>query len=107
MKTLPTLTTKHLILRPLNENDIGFLFDHYNQEEISRFTLISLKSIDETKVFLDQYIARRDSNQFKMGIELKSTQQLIGTVCFVNWIKNDRCAEIGYDYQRNIGEMAS
>ncbi|MHA1946383.1 MAG: GNAT family N-acetyltransferase [Candidatus Hodarchaeales archaeon] len=100
MITIPTLKTKRLIIRSLNEKDTGFLFDHYNKEEISRFTLISLNSIDDAKTFLDQYTAKSDTKQFKEGIELRSTQQLIGTVSYVNWSKNDRCAEIGYDLSK-------
>ncbi len=97
MIAIPTLKTKRLIIRPLNKKDIDFLFNHYNTEDIARFTLISLNSLDDTKAFLDQYTGKNDNRKFKEGIELKSTRQLIGTVCFVNWNKNDRCAEIGYD----------
>ncbi|MFX1283496.1 MAG: GNAT family N-acetyltransferase [Promethearchaeota archaeon] len=99
MITIPTLMTTRLIIRPLNEKDIDFLFNHYNQEEILRYTLISFNSIDEVKTFLDQY-AKRDMRKFKEGIELRSTHQLIGTVTFLNWSKNDRCAEVGYDLSK-------
>ncbi|MFX1514738.1 MAG: GNAT family N-acetyltransferase [Promethearchaeota archaeon] len=97
MITIPTLKTTRLIIRPLNEKDIDFLFKHYNQEEITRFTLISFNSVGEVKAFLDQYTAQTDMRKFKEGIELRSIQQLIGTVTFLNWSRNDRCAEIGYD----------
>jgi len=100
MITIPTLKTTRLIIRPLNEKDIDFLFNHYNQEEISRYTLISFNSIDEVKAFLGQYTAKSDMRKFKEGIELRSTQQLIGTVTFLNWSKKDRCAEIGYDLSK-------
>jgi ribosomal-protein-alanine N-acetyltransferase len=100
MKKAPTLKTKRLIIRPLNKKDIDFLFDHYNKEEISRFTLISLNSVDDAKALLDKYTLKNEAIQFKVGIELRSTELLIGTVCFVNWSKNDRCAEIGYDLSK-------
>ena len=97
MITSPILKTTRLIIRPLNENDLDFLFNHYNQEEIARYTLISFNSVEEVKAFLDQYTTKTDMRKFKEGIELKSSQQLIGTVTFLNWSRNDRCAEIGYD----------
>jgi ribosomal-protein-alanine N-acetyltransferase len=100
MITIPTLNTTRLIIRPLTEEDIDFLFNYYNQEEISRYTLISFNSIDEVKAFLDQYTTKSDMRKFKEGIELRSTNQLIGTVTLLNWSKNDRCAEIGYDLSK-------
>ena len=100
MITIPTLKTTRLIIRPLNEKDIDFLFQHYNKKEISRYTLISFNTIGEVKAFLDQYTKKRNMRKFKEGIELRSTHQLIGTVTFLNWSRNDRCAEIGYDLSK-------
>ncbi|MFX0117299.1 MAG: GNAT family N-acetyltransferase [Candidatus Hodarchaeota archaeon] len=93
---IPSFETQRLLIRPLTREHVGFLFDHYSQPEVSRFALISFDSLEDAYDFYEGWCNPGDSTRFRLIIVLKETHELIGTICYVNWSRNNRSAEIGY-----------
>jgi ribosomal-protein-alanine N-acetyltransferase len=97
----PLLETERLILRGLTSEDMDFLFRHFSQDEINLYSSSdNLKSMEETKEFYAKYIPPSPT-RFRLGIVLKETNELIGTLGFHRFSKRDSCAEAGADLMRS------
>ncbi len=97
LEILPQLETERLIIRQLNGSDLEFIHAHYQRPEISHFTLLHFNNIKETKEYFDISCLPPFSREFKMGIVLRDTSELIGTVSFLSWNHKHRNGELGYD----------
>ena len=97
LEVLPQLETDRLLIRQLKESDLEFIHTHYQKPEISHYTFLHFKSMEETKDYFENCCLPPFSNEFKMGIELRETGKLIGTVSFLSWNKIHRNGELGYD----------
>ena len=93
---IPTLKTERLVIRPLTRKDVDFLFNHYKQEAISRFTLVEFSSLEEANDFYERWCDPGSPTRVRVGLELKQEKVLVGTVCFENYSKTDKRIEIGY-----------
>ena len=102
----PTLETESLLLRKIEIEDFNEVFALRSHPEMHQYT----DTIPDT--FVDQsisYINRVDKgvkeNLFVLwGIELKSTQKIIGTICIWSLDEVRNSGELGYgihpDYQK-------
>ncbi|UTR14806.1 GNAT family N-acetyltransferase [Salipaludibacillus sp. LMS25] len=99
---LPTLTTDRLKLRKITLEDTEDMFHYASDEEISRYvTWDTHPSLKETKAFIDHILIKYENNELApWGIVLKKTNNLIGTIDFVNWSTTHRVAEIAYALSR-------
>jgi len=97
---IPSFETKRLLIRHLTREDVDFLFEHFSQKAINRFTYVNFGNLEDAYDFYERWCVSGDSTRFRLGIVLKTTQKLIGTLCYENWSKRDRRAEIGYDLSK-------
>ncbi|MFB4166264.1 GNAT family N-acetyltransferase [Alteribacillus sp. JSM 102045] len=94
----PELETERLRLRKLHQNDLHAVFDYASKPEVSEHVLWDQhQSTDDTQQFLDIAFEKYEKGDLApFGIELKETNELIGTIDYVWWEKGHAAAEIGY-----------
>jgi ribosomal-protein-alanine N-acetyltransferase len=94
----PEFETERLILRDMTSNDVDFILEHFSQNEINRYSSSdNIVSLEEAQEYYEKYFAATHSTRFRVGIELKETRELIGTIGLHKLSKKDLCAELGYD----------
>ncbi len=94
----PTIETNRLILRRIRRRDAKDLFDFARREEVSRYVLWSPhKSIRDSRRYIRYCIHQyHDGYPGVFAIVVKSENRMIGTIGFVSFSGEHRCAEIGY-----------
>ena len=100
--TMP-IETDRLILRRIREGDYRQAYKNWcSQEEVTSFvTWFIHKSEEETKKLFDAWIKAYDSpDTFRWIVELKDTNELIGSIDVVDEIEYGVC-EIGYCYGKD------
>ena len=93
------LKTKRLLLRPLNSNDAESMFQNWTfDERVAKYCRwYPHKSIDETKQLLKMYLEQaKEGFDYRWGIELQETNELIGCIDVVDLWDNNKTAIIGY-----------
>ncbi len=98
MDNFPKITTKRLILRPLEENDISTILELMKDKAISDVTLNIPYPYTENDARFWMNMARKgmeNNNQYIFGIEDAATNKFIGGIDVAIEPKFDR-AEIGY-----------
>ena len=95
----PTLFTERLTLRQLRAGDEQAIFQLRSNQSVNRFLERKpAKSRADAQLFIEKVITNFAENQgFYWGICLKSNGQLIGTVCFFDFVGPESTAEIGYE----------
>lgn len=95
----PTLFTERLHLRQLEAGDVQAIFQLRSNRSVNRFLERKpAKSRMDARLFIEKVNSNFDENQgFYWGICLKSNDQLIGTVCFFDFVGPESTAEIGYE----------
>jgi ribosomal-protein-alanine N-acetyltransferase len=97
---VPRIETQSLILRGLVENDIPFLLDHFGKDEINKFTSDeNVTSLEEARELYEKFIAPRP-HLFRLGLVLKTSGCLIGTIGFYGIDRVNRRAIVGADLKR-------
>ncbi|HUK51314.1 MAG TPA: GNAT family protein [Terriglobales bacterium] len=95
--SVPRIDTRRLALRGLTESDIAFLFQHFSKREVNEFSSENdLTTIDEAKELYAKYVAPR-STLFRLGMVLKKTGELIGTLGFYGIDHENARATVGFD----------
>ncbi|MBW6482772.1 MAG: GNAT family N-acetyltransferase [Vicingaceae bacterium] len=98
MDNFPKITTKRLILRPLEENDISTILELMKDKAISDVTLNIPYPYTENDAHFWMNMAHKgfeNKNQYIFGIEDAATNKFIGGIDVAIEPKFDR-AEIGY-----------
>jgi ribosomal-protein-alanine N-acetyltransferase len=99
LSPFPELSTPRLLLRQLNQDDAGEIFQLRSDEKAN--ALIDRKtatSIDEARQFIDRIMIFENNNESVMWvITLKDNPKLIGTIVLWHIIKEKDQAEIGYE----------
>ncbi|MFB7156705.1 GNAT family N-acetyltransferase [Lysinibacillus sp. NPDC056232] len=92
----PVLKTARLTLRPISLNDLEAMFHYTSSKNVARYvTWDPHKSLEETKMFVELVLnGYTQGNHLLWGIEYE--QKLIGTIDFVSFNDQQKCAEIGY-----------
>lgn len=93
------LKTNRLILRKINKNDYKKAFENWcSNDSFTKYLLWDThKSVDETKAIYDKIIEKYDSNKtFEWIIELKDTNEVIGTIDISRKFLDFGVCEIGY-----------
>jgi [ribosomal protein S5]-alanine N-acetyltransferase len=95
----PVLQTARLTLRQLRISDNKKIFALRSNDYVNKYLgRSSSNSIDDAENFIhtiNQNIQRNDSIYW--AIALKSTDELIGTICLFNFSDDNSKAEIGYE----------
>jgi len=100
--SLPALTTKRLVLRPVRMSDAQDLYEFSRDPEVARHVLWEAhRSIHQTRSYirflLKQY---RNGQPSSFVIELIPERKVVGTIGFM-WIQREnRSAEVGYSLSR-------
>jgi ribosomal-protein-alanine N-acetyltransferase len=103
-KEFPVIETDRLILRLLKNKDSKDVFSILSSENITKYYgMFPMKEVSEA----DQLISRfessfREDKSIRWGIELKDSEQIIGTCGFHNWNKRHFRAEIGYELKEQF-----
>ena len=92
-----TLTTERLTLRPLNEGDVRSLFAIHSDPQSMRYWSAPIWKDEER----GRTMVARDRDptvggHLRLGIELRSSAQLLGTCAFFEINEQCRRAEMGY-----------
>lgn len=99
---LPQLETQRLILRRMNMSDAQDVYAYSRDPQVSQHVLWDAhRSINESRAYL-RYIMRqyRNNEPSSWGIEYKQTGQLIGTIGYMWWSRENKSAEVGYSLSR-------
>ncbi|MCI0767763.1 GNAT family protein [Bacillus sp. TL12] len=95
----PILETERLKLRELTLLDAETMFHYFEKESVIRyFGMDSFQDMEQVKSTIQNFRKRyEEGNVIRWGIELKGTNQLIGTCGFHLMNPNHKRAEIGYE----------
>lgn len=95
----PVLETERLTLRPLDERDAPAVFEYASNPNVTRYTLFDThRTIDDALAFVGEYArgSYLEGVPAPLGVILKKTGALIGTIgCRWASVPN-RCMELGY-----------
>jgi ribosomal-protein-alanine N-acetyltransferase len=95
---VPEVETERLILRNMTSVNVDFILGHFSRNEINRYSSSdNITTLKEAQEYYEKYFAPTRSTRFRLGLELKETSELIGTIGLHKWSKKDLCAELGYD----------
>jgi ribosomal-protein-alanine N-acetyltransferase len=95
----PSLTGETILLRPLEENDVNFLFQLRSNEEVNRhLERKPAKDLSDVISFI-QLIQKNvmAGESFYWIIENKELSVPAGTICLWNFNRQQKSAELGYE----------
>jgi ribosomal-protein-alanine N-acetyltransferase len=93
------LKTNRLLLRPLTPSDAAAMFKNWTfDERAAKYcTWYPHKSINETEMLLKMYLDQQNKGfNFRWGIVLQESNELIGVIDVVSLSDNKKSADIGY-----------
>lgn len=98
-RSLPSLTTERLILRQLQLTDDKAIFALRSNEQVNQFIQRPLsKNINDARDFITAINEGSENSEWLYwAMVLKTTQQLIGTICLWHFSPDGTIAEIGYE----------
>lgn len=99
---LPILETPRLILRSMRMSDAQDVYAFSKDPEVTRYVLWEPhRSVSDSRMYLRAMLRQyRSGTPCSYGIVLKATGQLIGTIGFMAYSEENRCAEVGYSIAR-------
>lgn len=100
----PVIETERLILRRITLKDRQELLDIYSDEDVMRFygiyPVTELETVENLILdYEDGYIG---NSSIRWGIEIKETEQVIGTCGFHNFFRMFAKCEMGYELNKNF-----
>ena len=100
----PTIFTERLVLRQLMKDDKELLFGIRSNVKNNKYIDRALdKTAEETLAFIHKINTGIEMNKWIFwGIELKTTKELIGTICLWNFSLDGKTVEIGYELDPNF-----
>ena len=95
----PLLETKRLKLREITTKDVSSIFECFSNEQLTRYYgQDPFENIEQAKKLVDFFASSyAEKKGIRFGIELKQTEELIGTIGFNAWSMKHRRAEVGYE----------
>ncbi|MBR4038976.1 MAG: GNAT family N-acetyltransferase [Clostridia bacterium] len=104
MFSMPTLETKRLILRRITMRDAKDIFAYSRDEEVARHVLWSAqKDISEAKEYCRFMMRRyRYDQPSSWGIIEKASNQLVGTIGYMDYNEDNATVEVGYSLTRRL-----
>jgi ribosomal-protein-alanine N-acetyltransferase len=94
---VPELETERMILRPLTESDIPWLLEHFGKDLVNQHVEDdNVTTIDEARELYEAFIRPRPF-LFRLGMVLKDSGQLIGTIGFYGINQEHKRAILGAD----------
>jgi ribosomal-protein-alanine N-acetyltransferase len=98
----PSLETERLLLRPLNNGDVEFVFRHFSDPDVNHYLLDEepLATWEQAQAIVDFYTSPGSKSYNRWVIVEKTELRPVGTCGYHLWQKAHRRAEIGYDLER-------
>ena len=97
----PRLRTERLLLRPIAARDIEDIFEYASDPEVTKFVrFVTHKTRRDTRAFLARMQQAYRKGIPVWGIELQAENKMIGSIGFVDWLRDHRRAELGYVIHR-------
>lgn len=99
---MPILETEHLRLRKMTLHDAGDIYAYGRDPVVAKHVLWdAYTNINEAKGYI-RYMMRkyRLGEPSSWGIEYKATRQIIGTIGFMWFQRDNASAEVGYSLSR-------
>jgi ribosomal-protein-alanine N-acetyltransferase len=94
----PILTTGRLKLRQLTDKDINEFFILKSDERLLKSYYAKAKTYEEAQEFIHKLNDGIRMNEWIIwGITLKDDNKLVGSICILNFSKEELKAEIGYE----------
>ena len=96
--SFPTLSSEKLTFRQLQLSDLQTIFRLHSDEIVLKYLDIpaakNLKVAEDYINMINDGIA--ENKWILWGLELKSNQEMVGTICLWNWDITNKSAELGY-----------
>ena len=94
----PSLSTKRLVLSPINQNDIDFIYELFKRPETNQFSEYpDLTSKNKALQMYNEYLKPGNPSHFRVKIILIETNTPIGTIGLYQYSEIHKRAEVGYD----------
>ncbi|MBU7592835.1 GNAT family N-acetyltransferase [Metabacillus halosaccharovorans] len=99
----PTLETNRLVLREISKVDAEGIFACFSNDNVTRYYgQETLENILQAEALIDFFAnSYKEKRGIRWGIEIKGTQEIIGTIGFNAWSPKHKRAEIGYEIHPN------
>ncbi|MFC7686535.1 GNAT family N-acetyltransferase [Ureibacillus sp. GCM10028918] len=100
----PVLETERLILRKINDTDVGSIFKYLSDPEVMKYYgLEPFKSIDDAQGEIAWYHSiLKEQTGIRWGITLKGTDEIIGSCGFLNTVSNHYRTDIGFELSKEF-----
>jgi len=97
-----SLETERLILRPLTNLDLEFVFRHFSDPDVNRFLLDEepVTTREQAQAIIDFYSTPEGKLYNRWAIVRNTDRRAIGTCGFHQWQSVHHRAEIGYDLEK-------
>ncbi|MES2811128.1 MAG: GNAT family N-acetyltransferase [Bacteroidota bacterium] len=90
--------TERLILNEISMNDVDFLFELRNNDDVNKYIGRKKSSLEAVKQFImDRISDFKEKKGITWMIYNKATNQNMGSICFWNFDFDKDSAEIGYE----------
>lgn len=99
-RAFPELKTDRLELCEITRGDVGWYFEHFSVPEIvTGQGFPPPKDLDAAREELDEYIVGlfEKGLGYRWGIRLKGQPDIIGSIGFYAWQRDEKKAKMGYD----------
>lgn len=95
----PTLTTKRLTLRQLDDNDCNAIFSLRSDDAVNKYIdREKARDIGHAKAFIKKINAAiSEGGSFYWAICFSGNKDLTGTICLWNFSEDGTTAEVGYE----------
>jgi ribosomal-protein-alanine N-acetyltransferase len=94
---VPRMETERLVLRQLTARDLRFIYQLFSLEETNRYVLDPpVKNLKEAREIYELY-CKPKPHLFRLGIVVKATGELVGTLGLYAINREDRRATLGFD----------
>lgn len=99
MLVFPMLQTERLVLREIKTSDKKEIFTCFSNSQLLRFYgMEQMKAVTDAEQLINAFAFNfKEKKGIRWGIELKETNQLIGTIGFNLWMPKHKRAEVGYE----------
>jgi len=97
----PRLETERLVLRPIAEGDLGFIYALFSDPETNRYSSSEdLATPDDAARMYEGYLKPGFPSHFRLAVEVRASGDAVGTLGLYRYSERDRSAVLGYDLLR-------
>lgn len=96
-ESLPDARHAHVVIRPLQADDIPHWFAYLSQRQVFEHTSWNVKTPADLLHYAPALEAPTPSSMLRLAIADRQSNQLVGTIGFHTVSVENRCAELAYD----------